>query len=118
MSRWIRFFIAILIGIGIGLLYAWVLNPVEYVDTTPNSLRGDYQSDYVLMVAEVYQVEQDPTLAVQQLAFLGNKTPLKMVQGAIDFGNQEGYPKADLAVLKKLLQGLQSWAPTSEGTTP
>jgi hypothetical protein len=51
MSRWTRFLIAIAVGLALGLLYGWVLSPVKYVDTTPNTLRADYQTDYVLMVA-------------------------------------------------------------------
>jgi hypothetical protein len=35
-----------------GLLYGWMVNPVRYVNTTPDTLRADYQLDYVLMVAE------------------------------------------------------------------
>ena len=48
-SRWILFIFAILVGAGLGLLYGWVINPVDYVDTTPDTLRIDYKTDYVLM---------------------------------------------------------------------
>ena len=51
MLRWFLFFLSIALGLAAGLYYGWVINPVEYVNTTPDTLRVDYQADYVLMVA-------------------------------------------------------------------
>jgi len=39
MARWIRFFLAIAVGIAGGLFYGWWVNPVEYVNTSPDTLR-------------------------------------------------------------------------------
>ncbi len=72
MSRWIRFFLVIAIGAAGGLFYGWVINPVKYVDTTPDTLRIDYKSDYVLMVAESYGADGDLALAARRLALLGD----------------------------------------------
>ena len=55
--RWLAFLVAIGIGLGLGLYYGWVVSPVAYVDTAPNTLRPDYKADYVLMVAEAYQAD-------------------------------------------------------------
>ncbi len=59
MSRWTKFLIAVILGAAAGLFYGWVVNPVEYVDIAPESLRVDYKTDYVLMVAESYQVDHE-----------------------------------------------------------
>ena len=59
MSRWILFLITVALGLGAGLFYGWKINPGEYINTTPGSLRDDYKADYVLMVAEAYQAEAD-----------------------------------------------------------
>jgi hypothetical protein len=59
MSRWFFFLVAIAFGVVLGLLYGWVLSPVEFVDTTPDTLGRYYKSDYVLMVAEAYKAERD-----------------------------------------------------------
>jgi len=115
MSRWISFIITILVGIGLGLLYGWVIDPVDYVDTTPDSLRQDYQADYVLMVAEAYQIERDPALAVGRLAFLGGGDPLVIVGSAIDFASEVGYSQSDQAILELLYEGVES---LSEGIAP
>lgn len=112
MSRWIRFFIMIAIGFGIGLLYGWVIDPVEYVDTVPETMRDDYKTDYVLMVAEIYQRENDIGKAAERLSFLGGEDPLTTVSSAIQLASQVGYPPPDLELLGNLYEALQSAAET------
>ncbi len=116
MSRWIGFIITIIIGIGLGLFYGWVIDPVDYVDTTPDSLRQDYQADYVLMVAEAYQLERDPAVAVGRLSFLGGSDPLQTTHQAVDFANEVGYSQSDLAKLELLLEGVESLSVPTQNT--
>jgi hypothetical protein len=111
MTRWIGFLIAIVIGAAGGLLYGWVLDPVEYVNTTPGSLRIDYQSDYVLMVAEIYHTQKSLPSAINQLQWLGKSTPLEYVEQALKFGEQQGYSEKDLLTLSDLHNALLSWNP-------
>ena len=118
MGRWIGFLIAILVGIAGGLFYGWVINPTEYVDTTPDTLRIDYQTDYVLMVAEIYQVEQDPGLAAQRLAQLGPASLSDLVIKAILFAEQIGYSDKDLALMRSLSIALQEYLPGQPAIKP
>jgi hypothetical protein len=108
-SRWILFFIAILVGAGLGLLYGWVINPVDYVDTTPDTLRIDYKTDYVLMVAEAYQGDSNPELAARRLAILGESPPSDIVYQAMLFAEKAGYTDIDMARLQDLLSALQAY---------
>lgn len=114
MSRWIRFLIAIAIGAALGLFYGWAVSPVEYVDTSPASLRIDYKSDYVLMVAESYQLEEDLDLAVRRLALLGSDPPAETVRQALLFAERQGYTDADIALMRRLLRDLETWNPLLE----
>ena len=116
MGRWIRFSIAFLVGIGLGLLYGWLINPIEYVDTTPDTLRIDYRTDYVLMVAEAYHGERDLGQAMMRLARLGETPPADIVYQAILFAEKAGYTDADIALMQALLSDLQSLAQPQ--TTP
>jgi len=100
--------IAILIGIAGGLFYGWEISPVEYVDTSPDTLSIDYKTDYVLMAAEAYQVEKNPALAVQRLAVLGGD-PNEMVVQAILSAERNGYIDSDLALMRQLSEALQAW---------
>ncbi len=120
MSRWLLFLIAIGIGIAVGLTYGWVINPVEYVDTTPNSLREDYKADYVLMVAEAYAAEKDPALAARRLALLGDTPPVEIVRQVMIYATQvqPGYAEADLDLMSRLASALQSWDPLFDSGPP
>jgi len=118
MSRWIRFFLAIALGAAAGLLYGWLVNPVKYVDTTPDTLRVDYKSDYVLMVAEAYRAETDLALAARRLALLGDTPPAEIVRQATLFAESQGYTDADVVLMRNLQAALQSWTPSQETPYP
>jgi len=118
MRRWIRFFIAVLVGVALGLLYGWVINPVEFADTSPDSLRIDYKTDYVLMVAEAYSREGDLALAAQRLGELGGTSPVDTILQAIVFGEKYHYTDADLATMRALLSALQAPNTEAQGVQP
>lgn len=120
MGRWFRFFLVIALGITLGLLYGWVINPVTYVDTAPDSLKQDYKTDYVLMVAEAYQVEKDVSLAIRRLALLGSDVPEDIIRNAIQFASspQVQYNEADLALMRALGDAVQNWDPSLEVSPP
>jgi hypothetical protein len=110
-QRWVLFAFSILAGVAIGLLYGWVISPIEYVDTSPDSLRVDYRADYVLMVAEIFQVEQDPDLAVRRLALLGGALPPhESVAQALQFAQANQYTSQDIALLQNLIVALQIYS--------
>lgn len=44
----------IILGLILGLVYAWVINPVKWTNTAPNQLRADFQKDYIAWIAEEY----------------------------------------------------------------
>jgi hypothetical protein len=116
IRRWIFFLISLALGLGLGLFYAWVLSPVEYVDTTPGTLRVDYRSDYTLMVAEVFQSDQNIDQAARRLATLSSQPPVEVAKQALTFAQQNGYTPADIALLQNLIAALQVWQPG--GTNP
>ena len=118
MSRWSKFLIALFLGAMAGLFYGWVLNPVEYVDIAPDSLRVDYKTDYVLMVAESYQVDHDMGLAVRRLARLGSSAPRDIVANALNYALQHEYTPPDLSLFQRLSEDLLTWNPNQEVPTP
>ncbi len=110
MSRWIRFAIAILIGLAAGLYYGLALNPVQYVDTAPAALDPAYKADYVLMTAEIYRRDGDFAAALNRLRLLG-ETPTKTVRAAITFAERAGYGESDLATMNLLFSAFQTPLP-------
>ncbi len=118
MVRWILFFLSVAIGIAAGLYYGWVINPVHYVDTTPDTLRADYKADYVLMTAEAYQKDGDLSAAARRLAVLGDASPQESVSKATLFAAKAGYGQTDLSLMQKLGEALQTWTPAPLKATP
>lgn len=109
MSRWVGFIAVILIGISLGLFYGLTVDPVAFVDTTPDSLREDYRADYVLMVAEVYQAERDAAAAMARLSFLGDEEALVLIQNVATFAADVGYTAGDLDKLDALFDAVLAW---------
>jgi hypothetical protein len=109
MLRYILFVFAIILGLALGVFYGREVNPVELVDASPDTLRVDFKTDYVLMVAEVYDTEQDAVLAVRQLALLGSRPPADLVNDALAFALEEGYQPEDLVLMRDLADALATW---------
>jgi hypothetical protein len=117
-SGTLRLSIGLAIGLALGMIYGWVINPVEYVDTTPGSLREDYRTDYILMVAEAYGGDDDIDVARVRLAALGPEMPVDMVLRAIEYGVAHGFPRSELETLNHLAVALRAASPTAEITGP
>jgi hypothetical protein len=107
--RWILIIIALGIGVALGLIYGWVIEPVEYYDLTPDTLRADYKTDYVLMVAEAYRLEQDPGIAARRLAIFGAQSPSTIAAEALDYAQVNSLPETDIANLQELVTAMQAW---------
>jgi hypothetical protein len=107
MPRWALFLLMFVSGVAAGLIYGWVIEPVQYTETSPASLRADYRTDYVLMIAETFHVEQDAALAVRRLSALGSEPPETIVLQALDFAQQGGYTQEDLSLLAALAQAVR-----------
>ncbi len=112
------FVIAILVGVAAGLYFAWYMQPTAPKASSLSALREDFRTDYVLMVAEVYQSEGSVPKAVQRLAGLGNESPGRFTQQAILTARQLNYSNADVETLAKLSQALLTWTAQQTGATP
>ena len=108
---------AILLGLGLGLLYSWVISPAEYVDTPPFSLRGDYKDQYRAVIAAAYVASGDLPRAQARLNLLQDEDPsLALVAQAQRF-LAEGQNVQDAQALADLASALGQ-APTPFPTQP
>lgn len=110
-SNWFKIIIALIIGIALGLIYGWVIDPVEYTDVTPNILREDFRADYVLMVAEAHQSEQDSETSARRLAILGSESPALIVASTLDFAIKNNFTQNEILLLQGLLTAMQTYQP-------
>ena len=109
--RSLALLIALAAGTGIGLLYGWAIDPIQYVDVTPAILRADYRADYVLMVAEASAAQPDPELSARRLAILGDEPPADIVRGAIEYAQQQAFTADELTLLQDLFASMQAYRP-------
>jgi hypothetical protein len=114
-KRMLGFIAAILAGLTVGLVAGWLLKPADAKDSTLSSLRGDYQADYVLMVAERYVADQNALAAEDLLRELSAREPLESVKEAMLTAQQLGYSEYEMKLLSTLQQGLsQGEEPTTQ----
>jgi hypothetical protein len=109
-TRWLIVFVALLLGIAAGLAYGWIIDPVDFYDLTPDTLRADYKADYVLMTAEAYHVDQDAGLAARRLAVFGSQTPVSIASSGLQYAQSNGFSDADIALMKELVTAMQAWS--------
>lgn len=67
--------LALLAGFGLGLTYAWVIAPIRYVDTSPNTLRADFKDQFRAAIAASYAATGNLNRAKARLALLGDSDP-------------------------------------------
>ena len=46
--------LALLAGLGLGLVYSWVISPKHVVDAAPAALRADFKDEYRSVIAAAY----------------------------------------------------------------
>jgi len=60
----------VVLGIILGILFAWVISPVEYVDTAPESLKDEFKDQYRVLIASAYVANGDLVRAKARLGLL------------------------------------------------
>ncbi|NPA26276.1 MAG: hypothetical protein GXO36_01560 [Chloroflexi bacterium] len=107
----------LLLGFGLGLLIAWVLFPVRYVDTTPAHLRADFKAAYRTLIALAYLGNPDLTRARARLALLQDPNPAQLLAEQAQRGLAEGRLVYEVEALGRLAADLQA-GPMLAPSTP
>jgi len=109
-NRWLFIILALLAGVAAGLAYGWILDPVDFYNLTPDTLRADYKADYVLMTAEAFRTEQDPGLAARRLAIFGSQSPVSIASGGLEYARTHDFSDAEIVLVQELVTALQAWS--------
>jgi len=109
-TRLILFILSIVVGVGMGILYGWMINPVEFSQIQPANLRSDFKTDYVLMVAESYHEDKDLALAGKWLKSIGKKSAFVVTQDAVKIAEDLGYSTEDVELMMDLSEDLVLWS--------
>lgn len=68
-------FTGLLLGVVLGVVYAWVISPIQPSRVTPASLRADFKDQYRILVAAAYNATGDLDRARTRLAQLEEGDP-------------------------------------------
>lgn len=91
--------LALLVGLGLGLVYSWIISPTRIVDAEPAALRADFKDQYRSVIAAAYNATGNLPRAQARLALLGDSDPIealnaqaqRMLAGGAS-GNQSEHP--------------------------
>ncbi|MRS04928.1 hypothetical protein EG832_17195, partial [bacterium] len=65
----------LLVGLILGLAYAWFIDPVSYSNTSPSTLREDFRDQYRLLIARSFAYNQDLGRSAARISLLGDEDP-------------------------------------------
>lgn len=117
--------LALLIGLGLGLVYSWVISPKRVVDAGPSALRSDFKDQYRAVIAAAYAATNNLPRAEARLLLVGDTHPIealnaqaqRMRAGSSNGASIEQFERPDqVAALALALDEGQGSAPTSAPT--
>lgn len=100
---------ALAVGISAGLGYGWLLQPAPIADTTPDSLRQEFRSDYLALIAAAYGATHDLERARTRLDLFPSDDPADQLAAYAQERQALGRPGA--AGLASLAAALKEAAP-------
>jgi len=68
--------ITLLIGLGLGLAYSWLISPLRVVDADPIALRADFKDNYRSAIAASYAATGNLPRAQARLSLLGDASSI------------------------------------------
>jgi hypothetical protein len=90
--------LALLVGLGAGLVYAWMIAPIGATDTQPRTLRPDFKDQYRSLIAAAYAATGNLPRAQARLALLGDSNSVEALNGQAQRmqANSQSFERADL----------------------
>lgn len=98
--------IALLLGVAVGLGYAWGVNPVAYYDTYPPLMHEEYRADWIRMTAFAYGHEGNLSRAQARLQGLSEQEIQRYLAQALEEAVATGRP---VPVLRNMAMLAQSY---------
>ncbi|MFC2055451.1 hypothetical protein ACFLV7_14320 [Chloroflexota bacterium] len=106
----------VVLGIILGILFAWVISPVEYVDTAPESLKDEFKDQYRVLIASAYVANGDLVRAKARLELLEEADTYLVVAEQAQQMLAEGGSVEEAQALGKLALALGQEIPQPEIT--
>ena len=106
----------VVLGIILGILFAWVISPVEYVDTAPESLKDEFKAQYRVLIASAYVANGDLVRAKARLELLGKADIYMIVAEQAQQMLAEGGSVEEAQALGRLALALGQEVPQPDNT--
>ena len=110
--------LGLLLGGAAGLYFGWQVWPTEFTDAGVGLLDEAYQRDYVLMVAQTYEADDDLALAEARLRRLDQADPRGRLRSMTVDMILDDVPAADLRALVRLAAALDVTSPAMDPYLP
>lgn len=114
-----EFLLALFAGLGLGLIFAWLISPLPVTNAGPLALHADFKASYRSAIAASYAATGNLARAQARLALLGDANPIEALNAQAQrmLANTETIDGADeVAALALALQDGPGENPTAEAT--
>lgn len=111
------FALSCVIGLAGGLYYAWQIDPVEYVDNAPDTLRTDFKADYLALIAAAFASSEDLPRAQTRLDLFSDPDPARTLAALAQQRLAGGHSESEARALAQLASVLGE-QPTPYVQTP
>lgn len=108
----------VLIGVICGLVYAWRIEPLRYVDVLPHNLSPDAKNEYRVMIALAFQADGNLGRARQRLALLNDSSPAQALALQAGQANPATGEARALAALAEAYNPRSTPVPASQTPAP
>lgn len=102
MKAWIIILMGLVIGLALGLTYAWQINPVQYYDSYPPLLYPEYRKDWIRMTTLAYSIQPNLTRTRLRLDKLDSEEIRQVMDATLAQAVTEGRPVAQLRLMAEL----------------
>ena len=103
-------FLPLLIGLGLGLAYSWLISPRRVIDASPLALRTDFKDHYRSAIAAAYAATGNLPRAQARLSVLSDSDPVEALNAQAQriLASGESFEQADqlVALVAALEQGV------------
>ena len=106
------FLISVAVGIGLGLTYAWLIDPVEFTTADPYHVDSRYRETWLVMAAEAYLTGDDWDRTKARLDGLGDPNLTHMAAALFERYSANG-PNLQSRALARLVERLDATAVTA-----
>ncbi|MCS7283341.1 MAG: hypothetical protein RMK65_08990 [Anaerolineae bacterium] len=102
----LTFLAGLTVGLALGLIYSWLIDPVRLYNTTPPLLRTDYRHEWIRLAALGYVADGDLERALLRLKGLPEKDVREALTAMIEAYAASGQPASTMRRLTALADRL------------